>query len=70
MQHASVHTNVAIVGNKADLADARKVSSQQGQALADQYQVFRTQYKLVAMRLIAVEPGAILRNISQGKYRR
>merc|ERR1712127_775766 len=36
-QHADVHVNKIMIGNKCDMEDQRKVSTAEGQALADEY---------------------------------
>lgn len=36
-QHADVHVNKILIGNKCDMNDNRKVSTAEGQALADEY---------------------------------
>jgi Ras-related protein Rab-8A len=38
-QHADVHVNKILVGNKCDMLDDKVVSTEEGQALADEYGV-------------------------------
>lgn len=46
-QHADVHVNKILIGNKCDVSDDRAVSTEEGQALADEYgvQFFETSAK-------------------------
>lgn len=46
-QHADVHVNKILIGNKCDMTDDKVISTEEGQALADEYgvQFFETSAK-------------------------
>jgi len=56
-QHADVHVNKILVGNKCDMLDDKVVSTEEGQALADEYGI--KFYETSAKNNINVESGFI-----------
>lgn len=56
-QHADVHVNKILIGNKCDMTDDKVISTEEGQALADEYGV--RFYETSAKNNINVEGGFI-----------
>ncbi|TYZ59772.1 hypothetical protein PybrP1_007655 [[Pythium] brassicae (nom. inval.)] len=56
-QHADVHVNKILIGNKCDMTDDKVVSTEEGQALADEYGV--KFFETSAKNNINVESGFI-----------
>jgi Ras-related protein Rab-8A len=56
-QHADVHVNKILIGNKCDMTDDKVVSTEEGQALADEYGV--KFFETSAKNNINVEGGFI-----------
>jgi Ras-related protein Rab-8A len=66
-QHADVHVNKILIANKCDMTDDRVVSTEEGQALADEYDPPMQFFETSAKQNINVDAGfiAIARDVKE-----
>jgi len=58
-QHADVHVNKILIGNKCDCTDDKVVSTEEGQALADEYDPPMQFFETSAKQNVNVDAGFI-----------